>query len=199
MHNNEKISDDIIYSVCNSERNGYSREYASSEWKISDMLTARPITLEDTSDIVRWRNDPEIRHNFIYQKPFKDESHNEWLRTKVFTGEVRQFIMMMPERFAVGSFYLQKINWEEKEAEYGIFIGEPKALHHGFGSLSADWAAKYAKEVMHLEHLVVRIYADNPASVAACEHAGYRITEKVEKYVCIDGKWRDIYFLKNDL
>jgi RimJ/RimL family protein N-acetyltransferase len=91
------------------------------------------------------------------------------------------------------------MDWEKKEAEYGIFIGEGRALHHGFGSLAADWAAKYAKEEMHLEHLVVRIYADNPASLAACEHAGYKITERVDRYVCIDGVWRDIYFLKNDI
>ena len=185
------------YSVCNSDRTGYSRQYAASEWKVNDELSIRPITLKDTGYIVRWRNDPRVKHNFIYQGTFTDESHNEWIRTKVFTGQVRQFIMeMMPGHQPVGSVYLRDIDMTEKKAEYGIFIGEDKALHHRFGTLAAEWAVRYAREEMHLDPLIIRILADNPASLTACEHAGYRVTETVPDYVCIDGKWHDVVFLK---
>ena len=35
----------------------------------------RPITLEDTENIVKWRNTNRVRKNFIYQKPFTKEGH----------------------------------------------------------------------------------------------------------------------------
>ena len=53
----------------------------------------RPIGEEDTDRIVAWRNQERVRHNFIYQKPFTREGHEAWLRTKVASGEVVQFII----------------------------------------------------------------------------------------------------------
>ncbi len=195
-----ETGDNGQYSVCNSDRTGYSSSYASSVWKVNEELNIRPITLGDTDYVVRWRNDPRIKSNFIYQGVFTKESHNEWIRTKVFTGQVRQFIMdMMPGDQPVGSLYLRDIDMADRKAEYGIFIGEDKALHHRFATLAAEWALRYAKEEMHLKYVVIRIFADNPASLTACEHAGYKVTETVHDYVCIDGKWRDIIFLRADL
>ena len=37
----------------------------------------RPITLEDTDNIIRWRNSENVRPYFIYQKPFTREGHLE--------------------------------------------------------------------------------------------------------------------------
>ena len=40
----------------------------------------RPITMEDTDRIVSWRNQDRVRHNFIYQKLFTKESHENWMQ-----------------------------------------------------------------------------------------------------------------------
>lgn len=169
-------------------------------WQISDELIARPITFEDTEDVVRWRNLPEVRHYFIFQKPFTNDSHNEWMRTKVLTGQVEQFIVeVMPEHSSIGSVYLRDIDMTSKTAEYGIFIGEKKAQHHGYGTKMVKWILLYAKDVLNLEHISGRIYADNNASLAVAEHAGFTVIKKVEDYVQIDGAWRDMVFLNKDL
>ena len=43
----------------------------------------RPIEDGDTDRIVAWRNQERVRNNFIYQKPFTREGHQNWMRTKV--------------------------------------------------------------------------------------------------------------------
>ena len=50
----------------------------------------RPMTYEDTDDIVAWRNSDSVRKNFIYQALFTRESHENWIRTMVETGKVVQ-------------------------------------------------------------------------------------------------------------
>ena len=35
----------------------------------------RPITLEDTDRIIRWRNSDRVRKNFIDQRPFTRQGH----------------------------------------------------------------------------------------------------------------------------
>ena len=88
----------------------------------------RPITIEDTENIIRWRNSQRVRRNFIYQAQFTKEGHESWMRNKVATGEVVQFIICQKaDDRPVGSVYFRDIDPVDKKAEYGIFIGEEDA------------------------------------------------------------------------
>ncbi len=51
-----------------------------------DRIYLQAITEEHTPLIVRWRNNPLVRKNFIFQEAFTEEMHNQWLREKVKTG-----------------------------------------------------------------------------------------------------------------
>lgn len=53
----------------------------------------RLMTREDTDRIVAWRNSDAVRKNFIYQALFTRESHENWIRTHVETGDVVQMII----------------------------------------------------------------------------------------------------------
>ena len=64
---------------------------------IGERIFLRPIGLEDTERIIAWRNQERVRKNFIYQKPFTKEGHEEWMRTQVGTGRAVQFIICEKE------------------------------------------------------------------------------------------------------
>ena len=53
----------------------------------------RPMTGEDTEDIIRWRNKEMVFRNFIYQKPFTRKGHENWIKTMIDTGKAVQFII----------------------------------------------------------------------------------------------------------
>lgn len=59
----------------------------------AEKVYLRPITAEDTTKVVAWRNKDFVRKNFIYQKPFTEEGHMTWFREQVETGHVAQFII----------------------------------------------------------------------------------------------------------
>ena len=63
-----------------------------------EKVVLRPITDADTDNIVRWRNTPSVRDNFIFRQTFTPEMHRNWLKTKVATGEVVQYIIRSEER-----------------------------------------------------------------------------------------------------
>ena len=104
-----------------------------------------PITLDHTPLIVKWRNNENVRRNFIFQEKFTEEMHNNWMDTKVEKGEVVQFIIKLKENNkAIGSVYFRDIDYEKKEAEYGIFIGEDDERGKGYGTEAAKLAIQYA-------------------------------------------------------
>ena len=134
----------------------------------------RPITMEDTDRIVSWRNQDRVRHNFIYQKLFTKESHENWMHTQVETGHVVQFIICEKNNDRpVGSVYFRDIDHDNKKAEYGIFIGEADAAGRGIGSETARLAADYARDVLKLHKLMLRVFADNVGAVKSYQNAGF--------------------------
>lgn len=134
----------------------------------------RPIRMDDTALIVKWRNEERVRKNFIYQALFTKEGHEQWMKTKVASGEVIQFIICLKENDRpVGSVYFRDVDLANKKAEYGIFIGEEDAAGRGIGSETAVLAVEYARNTMHLHKLMLRVFADNPAAVRSYEKAGF--------------------------
>lgn len=133
-----------------------------------------PIKREDTMKIVQWRNQPYVRERFIYQELFTPESHEHWMKTMVDTGKVAQFIIHMKEDGkAIGSAYLRDIDSKNKNAEFGIFIGEEDYLGKGIGNETARLMLKYAFEDMKLHRVFLRVFASNKRAIASYKKAGF--------------------------
>lgn len=156
-------------------------------------VSIRPITYDDTENIIRWRNSDGVRKRFIYQGLFTKESHENWMKTMVETGKVVQFIIVCDGK-DVGSVYLRDIDYDKKEAEYGIFIGEEDLRGCGVGTKSAELITEYAFEEMKLDRLFLRVHANNERAVRSYEKAGFVKNGKSE-IVVIDGAETEIIFM----
>ena len=156
----------------------------------------RPITLEDTENIVKWRNTDRVRKNFIYQKPFTKEGHLAWMRDKVAAGEVVQFILCETEGDRpVGSVYFRDIDSGNKKAEYGIFIGEEDAAGKGYGTLAGRAAIQYAGSSLKLQKLMLRVFADNTAAVRSYEKAGFEKEALLRDEIKTGDGYRDLILM----
>lgn len=155
------------------------------------------ITKNETELIVKWRNNENVRKNFIFQKTFTNEMHNNWMDTKVANGEVVQFIIRLKENDkAIGSVYFRDIDYEKKEAEYGIFIGEDNERGKGFGSEAAELALQYAFSNLKLKSIFLRVFADNESAIKSYESAGFRKEKCVKNAIKNDEGYRDLIFMK---
>ena len=64
----------------------------------------RPITLDDGSNIVKWRNTTSVRAHCLNQKPITIESNAAFFHEHVETGHYQQFIVeRIDEDFGVSS------------------------------------------------------------------------------------------------
>ncbi len=160
----------------------------------------RPITMDDTFLIVKWRNNERVRNNFIYREVFTEEGHKKWMETKVASGEVVQYIICENEAGRpVGSVYLRDVDLDNKEAEYGIFIGEDDAIGKRYGNEAAELMCSYAADKMHLGKLILRVFTDNIAARKSYEHAGFRKTVDLPDVKCSDGEVRDMILMEKSL
>lgn len=111
---------------------------------LKDNLILREITIEDTENIIKWKNNPKVKKNFCIQEDLTKEVHLNWYKNKIQTGEVKQFIIKDEALgIEVGSTYLRDIDMKNKKAEFGIFIGEDSARGKGIGTKSAELTIEY--------------------------------------------------------
>ena len=161
-----------------------------------EKLSLRPITDADTPDIVRWRNDPEVWKYFLFREPFTPEMHRDWLKNKVETGKVIQYIIV--ERASgksVGSVYFRDVDEKNESAEYGIFIGEARARSRGLGTETARLFTAFGLNVLRLHRISLKVLGDNNVARRSYEKAGFQTEGVFRDYVKLDGKFTDVVFM----
>lgn len=159
-------------------------------------LCLRPMTVEDTDMVVRWRNSGHVVKNFIHREPISREGHLEWFRNKVEKGLVHQFIICRnSDGQPLGSVYLQNFEERDNKAEEGIFLGEEQAFGKGMGTEAAGLMIDYAFGRLGLHKLSARVLAYNQASLRMHEKAGYVREACFKEELFLDGKYEDLIFL----
>ncbi len=162
----------------------------------SKRLLFRPITADDTDMVLKWRNSKAIQHNFIYRKEVTREDHLNWLKTKVGTGKVIQFIIVEKDKGRpIGSVYVRDIDKERMTGEYGIFIGEDEARSKGYGNETAERIVRYFFDDLKFRQLKMRVFARNEASIRSGRAAGFEVDEGPGEEVNIDGVIEKIIFM----
>ncbi len=164
---------------------------------IINNVMLRRITIEDTDNIIKWKNKPEVKKNFCIQDDLTREVHLKWFANKIQTGEVEQFIIIdRTTNTPVGSTYLRDIDMKNKKAEFGIFIGEDSARNKGIGTDTTKLMLQYAFEKLKLNKVFLRVFANNLAAIKAYEKAGFEYEGTAKEDICLpNGKYQDIIFM----
>lgn len=162
-----------------------------------EKVILRKITLEDTPNIIKWRNNPSVQKNFCIQEPLTEEMHYNWFHNKIETGEVAQFIIVDAEtNLPVGSTYLRDIDFKNRKAEFGIFIGEDSARGKGLGAESTKLMIEYGFHTLQLHRIFLRVFSNNLGAIKAYEKAGFIYEGTAKQDIILqDGTYQDIVFM----
>lgn len=159
------------------------------------LIELRPITLADTVNIVRWRNQPEVYGNLYTRELITEDQHVNYYHKYVESGLVRQFIIVADidgKSVDIGTVFLKNIDHVSRKAEYGLFIGELWARGKGFANLIAKLTLDFAFNELDLNRVYLTVFSDNIPAIKSYEKAGFK-REGLMRQDFFDGlKYRDI-------
>jgi UDP-4-amino-4,6-dideoxy-N-acetyl-beta-L-altrosamine N-acetyltransferase len=160
------------------------------------MTTIREATADDTENILKWRNNPLVRANFVHQELLTAETHLKWRDENVKTGKVAQFIIVDTDRNRdIGSVYLRDIDRENLKAEFGIYIGEDDARQQGHGVRAARLILEYAFKELGLNRVFLRVFSTNLPAIKSYEKVGFVREGLFRSDVIIGGECIDMVFM----
>ena len=155
-----------------------------------------PMQIEDAEDFVRWRNSDFVMSRFLYREPFTVDNQIAWIKTKVFTEEIIQFVIWdKKDNVKIGSAYLEGLDYKNHKCEYGVLIGERDYLGSGRGTEACHLTTEFAFGKMDMHKVYARVLSDNIASIKAMEKAGFIKDGVFRDDILLDGRYCDITFL----
>ena len=163
---------------------------------IGEKIYLREIEISDSDNIIRWRNQEDVKKYFISQETFTREGHLEWIHNFVAAGKAVQFIIIDKKTDKpLGSVYLRDLDYKNSKCEFGIFIGEKDYLGYGIGTEAAVLIMKYAFEELKMNKVFLRVLADNLRAIQSYLKAGFQLEGTFKQDVCINGKFTDVIFM----
>ena len=162
-----------------------------------ERIYLRPMTMEDSPLIVKWRNLERVRRNYIYREDFTLESQKAYYHNRIETGKTVQFMVCEKDTDEpVGCMVLNDIDAETKTCEIGLFLGEERAVGQGYSAEMVPLTVQYGFRELGMKRIIARAFTDNSASVKGLQKGGLRITGILKDVQCSDGTVKDMYAME---
>jgi diamine N-acetyltransferase len=142
-----------------------------------DRIRLRAISREDLPLFVRWLNDPEVIRGLMVCLPFSLDDEEEWYAgiRKKHQAERPLVIEILTEDGweSIGDCGLFNIDWQVRQAEFGIVIGAKQHWNRGYGTEALGLLVKHGFGTLNLNRIMLRVFADNGRAQRAYEKAGF--------------------------
>lgn len=157
-----------------------------------DRIELHPLKVENAEIYVSWYNDLEIRRLARMIKPTTIERMRKSVENlSTSDSRVKFEIWHKADQKPIGDVALSGIEYHDRNAEYGVIIGEKEYWGQGYATDAIKLILKYAFEEVNLHKVFAGISAWNIGSAKTAVKAGMHLeaTRKEDWY--IDGEYVD--------
>lgn len=141
----------------------------------------------------RWINDFDSLRKLGDYTPKTMENETKWYEEWSTSEKIISFtIYALPETVPIGTTSLMDINYRNRTAEYGIFIGQSTYHGKGYGTETTRLMLDYAFSSANLHNLMLTVFEFNAAGIRAYEKAGFKEYGRRRQSYFANGRYWDI-------
>ncbi len=165
------------------------------------MLKGKRIILKavrraDLAKILEWFNDAEVIQYLTLYLPMTEKGEEKWLEDISTTRKNSDVVFLMEvvrgkRVTSIGTCGLHRINWKDRDAEFGIAIGEKKFWSNGYGTEATKLILGYAFNHLNLHRVSSGAYDFNERSIKMHLKIGFREEGRVRQSIFKNGQYRD--------
>ena len=146
-----------------------------------------------------WLNDFEMLKLVDRRfRPHSEEWITQWYERHA-SGANDSLIFMIIERAGkrpVGNVALQEIDYRNRTAELGIYIGDPACRGRGYGSEATRLILSFAFRILGLNNVMLRVYEYNEQAIHVYHKAGFREFGRRSQGQFMDGRFWDVVLME---
>ena len=100
-------------------------------------------------------------------------------------------IVTLDENKLIGSISLEKINYTNRTAVLGIFIGDKNAREKGYGTEAIQMILEYGFRYLNLNNIGLDVMEFNPRAIRCYKKCGFQEVGRERKSRFVNGKYYD--------
>lgn len=158
----------------------------------------RSLELTDLQRIHQWHNDPELFATLTSPyHPVSLQAVEDWLKRKsqYSDNEISFAICLVETSEHIGNMYLKNIDYVNRNAFLGAFIGNPDNRSKGYATEALLLVVEYAFQTLGLVRLCMYVYADNAAAIKHIEKCGFEIEGRLRQHIYKSGVFKDVLIM----
>ncbi len=163
-----------------------------------ELVTLGPIQREYLPHYVEWLNDWEIRRFLAptLAQPYAIEDEEEWFNHQRQAKNDRHFAILTREQgLLLGNCGLHQIDWSNRHAIFGIFIGDKHHWGKGYGTDATRTLLRFAFQEANLHRIELEVFAFNPRAIRVYEKVGFKLEGVRKQALFREGAWHDEHIM----
>lgn len=160
---------------------------------IGDKVYLSPLRIEDSEIYVKWLNDENVA-KYTHQLPKNHtiESERDWIENSNKNGEYVFGIIKQENDELIGNCGINKINYNDRTATLGIFIGEDKERNNGYGTETINLLLGYCFDILNFHNVDLDVLSFNERAIACYKKAGFVECGRRHEAYFYNGTYHDI-------
>jgi len=151
-----------------------------------------PISLDDAEVYVKWLNDRSVTDkthgtsrlvNIVTEK--------EWIQSNLQSNDYSFAAVLQDTDQLIGNCGLMNVNFLDRTAELGIFIGEEAYRNQGYGFEMIQLVLEYGFQILNLHNINLKVFDFNERAIHCYQKAGFQICGRRHECYFLDGVYHD--------
>jgi RimJ/RimL family protein N-acetyltransferase len=164
-----------------------------------DGIRLRAIERSDLPRFVAWLNDPEVRMGLAIYQPLSQAQEENWYENTLKLPAQEQPLVIEIEITQgwtpIGNLGLTNLDWHNRSAEVGIFIGAKQYWNQGYGRKAMELLLAHAFAAMNLYRIYLRVHETNARAVHSYEKAGFQHEGRMRSAHFNNGRYIDVLLM----
>jgi RimJ/RimL family protein N-acetyltransferase len=163
-----------------------------------ELVTLGPIQRDYLPRYVEWLNDWQVRRCLApnLPHPYTLEDEEGWFNHQRQEQDARLFaILTRGEGRLLGNCGLHQIDWTNRHATLGIFIGDKNYWGKGYGTDTTQALLRYAFEEANLHRIELEVFAFNTRATRMYDKVGFRVEGTRKQALFREGAWHDEHIM----
>jgi diamine N-acetyltransferase len=166
---------------------------------IGERVRLRAISRKDLPDFITWLNDPQVRENLPIYYPLSEEEEEKWFAAtrelKVDEQPLAIEIRHQKGWKLIGDIGFISVDWHERSAEIGLFIGDKQCWDKGYGTEAMRLMVAYGFQTLNLNRIFLRVFETNQRGIRCYEKVGFKKEGRLRQAHYSKGSYIDLLMM----
>ena len=164
-----------------------------------ERVRLRAVERSDLPYFQEWLSDAEVTEGLATWLPLSMADEEQWFERMLrLEPEEKPLAIDLKEDAGwrlIGNSGFFNIEWTNRCAEVGLFIGDKSVWNKGYGTETVRLLLKHGFESLNLNRIYLRVYSTNPRARRSYEKVGFVLEGTLREAVYRHGKYAGVHIM----